>query len=317
MYDFLDNEGIEYLVMEVSSQGISEGRVLGLEFDVIAYTNITQDHLDYHKTMDNYAHVKSDLLYYSKPTTTLILNKEMEYFDLLKGKSLLKTYTFSTKGNSATINSKIINKSLNGMEFEIDGLIAFTKLIGDFNLDNLTLVYSILKALGFKKELILGFFETITPVRGRMNVYKLNDRFIIIDYAHTPDGVSQVLKYMSHVKTGNILTVIGCGGNKDKSKRSIMGSITTSISDHVIFTSDNSRAEEFSDIVNDITKDLKCSNFEVIKSRSEAIDKAISVSSCGDIICILGKGAEEYIIEKEIIPFSDILYIESFGGVKL
>ncbi len=315
LYDFLDHDDIDYLVMEVSSEGIAKGRVLGIDFDIIAFTNITQDHLDYHKTIDNYAHAKAELIHYASDDAILVLNDEMNYYSYLKSKSLLKLFTYG-KTESADFFGVIEERNVNQMMLSINDNKIITNLIGDFNLDNILLVYSILSILKFSSDKIIDFIKTIKPIKGRMNVFKLNKKYILIDFAHTPDGVEKVLDYVNKIKKGKVITVIGCGGNKDKIKRPLIGNIVTNKSDYAIFTSDNSRNEEFVSIINDIIKDLKVSNFEVIKSRMQAINEALLIAEDDDIICILGKGAEEYIIEKEIIPFSDIDYIEKLGGIK-
>ena len=150
-----------------------------------------------------------------------------------------------------------------------------------------------------------------------MNLYKLNDFYILVDFAHTPDGVFRVLEDIRKLDYKKIITIIGCGGNKDKEKRPIIGNFATKYSDYVIFTEDNSRNELIENIVQDMVKEVKTDNYEIIYNRPDAINKALSIASENEIILLLGKGSEEYIIKDEIIKHSDIDYIEGKGAIRI
>lgn len=314
----------DYVVMEASSQGICEGRLLGIEFNIICFTNITQDHLDYHHTMDNYAHAKARLIEGLNENAVLILNEEMAYYNVLKELSIchLMTYSKNAFSNNATIVGRLITRESNAMTvaiWENSKVFEMTcRLVGDFNLENILASYLIITALGYKRENIIAFFPSFTPVRGRMNVYKLRtdekELTIVVDYAHTPEGLKQVIEYYTKIKNKNLRTIIGCGGERDHDKRPIMGMIATKLSDYTYFTEDNSRSESVVDIIDDICQGAYNKNYETIYMRENAIEKAISDANDQDIILLLGKGAEEYIVGTEKRKFSDLEYIEKRGG---
>ena len=319
IYELMFEKKYEYVIMEASSQGIEEGRLLGLLFDVVCFTNITQDHLDYHKTMDNYVHSKSKIIYSLKENGTLILNYDMAYFNYLKKISLKNTITYSLYNKEAdyymeNFKSKIfkINSSIDNESNYIE-----TNLIGSFNLENLLAAYCIFKSLNLNVLKFTKNTQFIKHVKGRMNLYKMNDFYVLIDFAHTPDGVYRVLNDFSTMNYNKIITVIGCGGCKDKEKRHIIGNYATKYSDYVIFTEDNSRSELIEDIVKDIIIDVKTDNYEIIYDRVFAIEKALLIAKKDDIILILGKGSEEFIVKNEIIKHSDIDFIENKGAIRL
>ena len=319
IYKLMTEYKYDYLIMEASSQGIEEGRLLGLEFDVVCFTNITHDHLDYHKTLDNYVNSKSKIIYSLKENGILLLNYEMNYYNYLKKLSLVKTYSYSVYNEDATFfckkisdTSYVFTSQLLKYELEFK-----TKLLGSFNIENLLASFSIYKLLTGLDLSFVYFIDRLKMVKGRMNLYKLNDINILIDFAHTPDGVYRVLEDINKMNYQNIITVIGCGGNKDKEKRPIIGNIVTSYSDYVIFTEDNSRTELIENIISDIVKEIKTDNYEIIYDRKNAIDKAISISKANDIILLLGKGSEEYIERDEFIVHSDIDYIENKGAIRI
>ncbi len=321
IYEMMFEYPYKYLIMEASSQGISESRLLGLKYQVVCFTNISQDHLDYHHTLDNYAFAKARIIYDLVADGTLILNKDMNYFDRLKTLSLAKTITYSSSLNDANISGEIIEKTIKGMLLKIktkhNEYICKTKLIGGFNLDNVLASIAILWSLGLNKEEVVKNFMKIEAVKGRMNVYKIAKKTVVIDFAHTPDGLHKVLTYFNELKSGKIITVIGCGGMRDQSKRAIMGKIACDLSDCVIFTEDNSRDEDVKQIIAQMVSNVNTNNYMIEISRKLAINKALDEAADNDIICILGKGSESKIIAKNITPFSDIDYIKSLGGKKL
>ena len=292
------NNNYEYVVMEVSSQGLAMGRVNTLLFDYVIFSNLTQDHLDYHKTMNNYLKEKVKLFSMTR-NSYAIINNDSEYskYFLLNNKNI--TYG---KSNSDYVISDI-KMDMNGSYFKLNGEEYYTKLIGEYNIYNVCVVIILLKLLNISnKELI----ENLDYPDGRMNIIKYNGNYIIIDYAHTPDAVCKVLDTVSTLEHNKIITLIGCGGNRDKSKRSIMGEIATDHSDFVMFTSDNPRNEDPNDIIKDIVKGVYRSNYEICVNRKKAIIKCVQMLSKNDILLLLGKGHENYqIIGNKKFPFSD------------
>ena len=292
------NNDIEYIVMEVSSQGLSYNRVDGIKFDYAVFTNLTRDHLDYHKSMDNYLKAKQKLFKKLKKNGISIINKDDPYY---KNFIYKKTITYGIMGDYK-IND--IKNDINGCTFKLNNNKYKMNLIGNYNVYNMTVVIIILKLLKIKEEKIESIIKKLKSAPGRMDMIKYNTNRIIIDYAHTPDAVDKVL---SSIKCkGKIITIIGCGGNRDKSKRDIMGSVATKKSDYVIFTSDNPRYENEIDIIKDMIQKLDTFNFEIEVNREKAIIKGIQMLKKGDILLVLGKGHETYQEIKGVkYPFND------------
>ena len=291
----VDNN-IEYVVMEVSSQGLDMGRVDTLEFTYAIFSNLTQDHLDYHGALEKYALAKQKLF---KHTKYAIVNSDDEFSDyfLLDNENI-------TYGISGDYKISDIKCSLDGSYFKLNDEEYFTKLIGEYNVYNMSVVIIILKLLDIDN--IKDITRELDSPNGRMDIIKYNDNNIVIDYAHTPDAVEKIIKEVSKIKHNNIITLIGCGGNRDKTKRPIMGNIATSLSDYVIFTSDNPRFEDPKKILSDITCKLDKSNYKIITNRKKAIKNAIQMLTKNDILLLLGKGHEEYqIIKNKVKKFSD------------
>lgn len=287
--------GIEYFVMEVSSHALAKERIYGLEFDEVAFTNLTQDHLDYHKTLENYANAKRKLFTKTRNDKIAIINGDDPYhqhFMLPENNNI----TISNKYGDVKI--KEINFSHLGTTFKFSYLDkqyeTSLNMVGRYNIYNYLISLLLINKLGFKIEEILLLNNELKAPAGRMELIKDNTNSIFVDYAHTPDAVENVIKSAQEFKSGRIITIIGCGGNRDPLKRPIMGKIAVDNSDHVIFTSDNPRKEEPEDILNDITANLTNDNFEVIVDRRKAIIKGIDLLDDRDILLILGKGHEDY-----------------------
>lgn len=306
MYEMLlecKEKGCEYVVLEASSHALEQNRLKGLLFDYAIFTNLTIDHLDYHKTMESYAKSKQKLLSMLKQNGKVIVNVDSEYKDyfILKDKTI--TYGINDsdyKISNISIKKENTNFKINDEEFK-------TKLIGEFNIYNMTVCIILMKLLNLKNIIF-----DLEPPKGRMEKIKYNDNLIIIDYAHTPDAVENVLKTVKQLNYDNIYTIIGCGGNRDKSKRKIMGEISTELSNYVIFTSDNPRNEEPISILNDMTSSLKNNNYAIIENRESAIIRGIQLMQKSDILLVLGKGHEEYQIIGNIkYDFSDELIIRN------
>ena len=218
----------EYVVMEVSSQGIAMGRINTLIFDYAIFTNLTQDHLDYHKTMEAYLEEKQKLFSNIKEEGIAIINND----DLYKDYFLINNKNITYGKNNSDYNIKIENITFNGTYFKLNNKSYFTKLVGVYNIYNISSVIILLELLNVDN--IDDIIKELNPPKGRLELIKYKDNNIIIDYAHTPDAVFKVINEVSKIKHNRIITIIGCGGNRDKSKRKIMGEIATSNSSFVI-----------------------------------------------------------------------------------
>ena len=291
-------ENVKYVVMEVSSQGLYYNRVDGLKFDYAVFTNLTIEHLDFHKTMDNYLKEKMKLFSNLKEDGISIINSDDQYY---KNFITDKCITYGVLGDYKIRN---INYNINNSSFTVNNIKYKTSLIGEYNIYNLCVVIIILKKLGISDDKIYNTILNLSSAPGRMDKIKYKDSIIIIDYAHTPDAVEKVLKTLKD--KGRITTIIGCGGNRDKSKRKIMGSIASKNSDYVIFTSDNPRYEESEDIIIDMIQNVDSFNYEIEINRENAIIKGIQRLKKNDILLILGKGHENYQEIKGVkYPFND------------
>ena len=307
LYEAKEN-GCTHVVMEVSSHSLEEERIAGLKFTTTAFTNLTQDHLDFHKTMENYLNAKLKIFNYLKENGTMIVNNDDSYASHF----INNNFNIITLGYKDDSNIKIteahytpidtiINFSFNGKDESIK-----TNLTSKFNVYNYLTCYAILKTLNINDEDIVRVTKEVYPPKGRCEIIKANNGFAVIDYAHTPDAVEKVINSFIELKKNKIITIVGCGGDRDPLKRPIMGDIACKLSDHVIFTNDNPRTEDPQNIMNDITKNLTYNNFEIIFDRKEAIYKGISIMDQDDILLILGKGHEDYqIIGREKIHFDD------------
>ena len=293
------DDNYEYVAMEVSSQGLSMGRVNTLVFDYVIFSNLTHDHLDYHKSMENYV-LEKQKLFTMTNNSIAIINSDDKYrnYFLLDNKNI----TYGKTNSDYNINN--VKITLDGTSFKLNEEEYFTNLIGEYNIYNLSIVIIILKCLNI--ENIKDIIKKLNAPNGRMDIIKYNDNNIIIDYAHTPDAVEKIIKEVSKINHNKIITIIGCGGNRDKTKRPIMGEIATTYSDYVIFTSDNPRFENPRKILKDITCKLDKKNYKIITKRKKAIKRGIQMLSKNDILLLLGKGHEGYqIIKNKKYPFID------------
>ena len=267
--------GCKYIVMEVSSHSLEEERIAGIKFDVTAFTNLTQDHLDYHKTMDNYLNAKLKIFNYLKDDGVMIVNNDDPYANnFINDKSVTLGYKEDSNLRIMNANYTPLNTTI---DFTKDGkeYSVVTNLTSKFNVYNYLTCYYILNKLGIDDEKIIETTKDIYPPKGRCEIIKVNKGVAVIDYAHTPDAVEKVINSFNELKQNRLITIIGCGGDRDRTKRPIMGDTACKLSDYVIFTSDNPRTEDPNQIMNDIVKDLKYDNYEIIFDRIEAIHKAI------------------------------------------
>ena len=300
-------KNIKYLIMEVSSHGLDIGRVNMLRFEVGIFTNLTLDHLDYHKTMENYYLAKRKLFDLVKDKKNSIINIDDEY-----GKRYLEyTNGISYGIGQGDIQGEIKQITREGQEvtikiFEKEYKINL-RLLGRYNLSNLLGAIGAVKTLGLSDEEIISKIPLIHGAPGRFEPVKIDRDFtVIVDYAHTGDALENILKSINEFKANRVITVFGCGGDRDKTKRPIMGGIAEKYSDIVIVTSDNPRTEDPEEIIKDIAVGLTKENHTVEIHREKAIEKAISLAEKNDIILIAGKGHENYqVIGREKIHFDD------------
>ena len=301
LFALMKAEGCKYVIMEVSSHALDQCRVYNLNFEVAMFTNLTQDHLDYHITMDNYLEAKKKLFHMCK---TAVINSDDEYAERLMEGLTCNIVTYSTGCNS-TYSANGINYKPASVEYELvsDNSINHmrVKTGGRFTVYNSMCAAVCALSIGIPIETVTSAIESLGGVKGRAEVVPCDRDFtIIIDYAHTPDGLKNILSTFKECKRNRLIAVFGCGGDRDKTKRPIMGSIAVHNADYVIVTSDNPRTEEPMAIINDILVGTEGSNTpcKVIENRIEAIKFAVSIAQKDDIIVLAGKGHETYQILK-------------------
>ena len=310
------DDGVNYVVMEVSSHALSYERIYGLHLDIAAFTNLTEDHLDYHKTMENYLNEKLKIVNYLTSDGKLIVNGDDAYstrFISKYGKG--KTIGYQ-KGFDYVIKSALITPAETKILFTHDNkdYTVTTNLTSKFNVYNYLTSLAIVHDCGYSIAEIIAKTCEIKPPKGRCETHKVNKGYAVIDYAHTPDAVEKVITAYNELKTGKVITIVGCGGDRDPIKRPIMGDIATRLSDYVIFSSDNPRTEDPKKIMDDILKGVKTNNYEVELDRRAAIKKGIEMLKPEDILLILGKGHEDYqIIGRTKIHLDDAEEVENWN----
>ncbi|MGN1323937.1 MAG: UDP-N-acetylmuramoyl-L-alanyl-D-glutamate--2,6-diaminopimelate ligase [Bacilli bacterium] len=310
LYDmFLDcyDKNVEVIVMEVSSHALELGRVLDLEFDVVAFTNLTQDHLDVHGSFENYLNAKQKLFKMVKNDGVAIVNIDDSYGDKFLFESNfnvtygIKPATYQILDYDLKINKTKFTLKVSNNSYDIT-----LPIPGKYNMYNFLVALISAVSLGYDIEDVLKKIDLIKTPKGRFDIINYNSNVIVVDYAHTPDAVLNILKSVLEYREGKVYTIIGCGGDRDRTKRPIMGDIATTYSDYVIFTNDNPRCEDEKQIMDDIVCNLDRNNYEIIYDRKLAIEKGISLLKEKDILLILGKGHEDYqIIGKEKTHFDD------------
>ena len=291
-------KNVRYCFMEVSSHGIDQNRIKGLDFKGGIYTNLTHDHLDYHKTFESYRDVKKTFFdQLGKYSFALTNNDDKNGMVMLQNTTADK-YTYSLNSIS-DFKARILESSFEGMLLKTNNSEFWSKLVGRFNAYNILSVYSVGSILGLPKEELLKGLSDLDAVVGRFQFYKKNKITAIVDYAHTPDALENILRSINEIKTAdnNLITVVGCGGNRDKTKRPVMGDIASSLSSRVIFTSDNPRNEDPDLIIKEMISGVKLSNSNKtisISNRKEAIKAACQFAQSNDIILVAGKGHEAF-----------------------
>ena len=306
---------VDSVIMEVSSHALALDKVEGLEFKIGVFTNITPEHLDFHNNMDNYLKEKTKLFSLSNWG---IINNDSEFAHHIISNSTCKILTYSIDKES-DLKASNISYSYNGISFEIEydskKESFFVPLIGKFSLYNALATIGVALSMDIQVDDIRQGLKNIKQVPGRIQrVHNDKGIYSIVDYAHTPDGLENVINSIKEIVSGKLITVFGCGGDRDKTKRPIMGEIAGDLSDYCIITSDNPRSENPESIINEIEVGIKRTSceYEKVVDREVAISLAIDKASKGDAVLVCGKGHEKYQIFKDItIDFDDCLIIEN------
>jgi UDP-N-acetylmuramoyl-L-alanyl-D-glutamate--2,6-diaminopimelate ligase len=285
--------------MEVSSHGIHQKRTEGLVFAGAIFTNLSHDHLDYHKTFAEYRDTKKILFDKLPKTAFALTNIDDKNGLVMLQNSKARKFTYALK-SYANYRAQILENQFHGQLLKIDGDEVWSRLIGDFNAYNMLAIYATADLLGLQKLEILRLMSELENVDGRFQYFISKNKITaIVDYAHTPDALKNVLITINALRTGNekVITVVGCGGDRDKSKRPVMGHIATELSNQAIFTSDNPRTESPARIIEEMEEGVEAQNLHkvlAIENREQAIKTACQLAEVNDIILIAGKGHETY-----------------------
>lgn len=313
----MDENGAEFVVMEVSAHAIALNKVDSIMYDVVGITNISQDHLDYFVTMDNYAKAKASL-FSPAHAQKAVVNIDTAYTkNIAKATSIpLKSISMQSDAD-LTVQEQSFDCQHTKAVVTIDGqeYMLSSNLIGEYNLANSLMAIGLCVSLGFSaSEVIKAYNSTEFEILGRMNTVKTPSNYtVIVDFAHTPDGLKQVLSTLKEIKRNRLICVFGCGGNRDTGKRSKMGEVASKLADFVVVTSDNPRYENPEQIIADINRGVNKNKSTSIANREDAINYALSIATAGDIVAILGKGNEQ---TQEINgvkhPYSDFDVVKKF-----
>lgn len=310
LFSMMVKAGCEYCVMEVSSQALAQGRVSGIRFTLGAFTNLTQDHLDYHKTWENYFAAKRRLF---ENCDIAVTNADDEHgLEIVKGFDFDKLVTYAVNTNNASYVAKNVKFKPSGVEYELvcDTIgRCMCPIPGRFSVYNSLCACSCALALGIDFDTVLESISKSQGVKGRIEVVPTGRDFtVIIDYAHSPDGLENIITSLKEIAKGRVVTLFGCGGDRDKTKRPKMGRIAAELSDFCIVTSDNPRSENPSEIIKDILVGMEGINtpYVVVEQRRDAIEYAVKNAHKDDIILLAGKGHETY----QILPTGTIHFDE-------
>jgi len=297
--NLMNEAGVEFCFMEVSSHGIAQKRSLGLSFEGAIFTNLSHDHLDYHKTFAEYRDTKKKLFDGLSPKAFALTNLDDKNGLYMLQNSEARKYTYALK-SFGDYRAQILENQFNGQLLKIEENELWTKLIGHFNAYNILAIYATADLLGLERLEILRLLSELENVDGRFQYFISEQRITaIVDYAHTPDALKNVLNTINTLRTGNenVITVVGCGGDRDKSKRPVMGHIASELSSKAIFTSDNPRSESPEVIIEEMEAGVEPQNTRKILSienRRQAIKTACQLANSNDIILVAGKGHETY-----------------------
>jgi len=316
--DEMNLEGVEFCFMEVSSHGIHQNRTEGLHFKGGIFTNLTHDHLDYHNTFAEYRDVKKSFFDNLSKQAFALVNIDDKNGLVMLQNTKARKFTYALK-TYADYKAQILENQFGGLLLKINESEVWTRLIGNFNAYNLLAIYATADLLGLEKVENLRLLSELESVAGRFQYLISNENITaIVDYAHTPDALKNVLETINSIRTNNeeLITVVGCGGDRDTTKRPKMGHIASALSTKVIFTSDNPRSEVPESIIEDIEKGVEPQNFKKIVSivdRKQAIKTACQMAQPNDIILIAGKGHETYQeIKGQRFDFDDYKIVQEF-----
>jgi len=306
MINEFKTDGAEAIVMEVSSHGLALKRVDEMRFQVVVFTNLSQDHLDFHQTMDRYRAAKMRIFSLLDPGGCAVFNMDDATSHHIKQLGLKRTMTYGME-NKSDVCAEITSDTADGLNLEISyqnhKYRVISKLIGTYNAYNILAAFAAAVALGIARDAIVQGIAKITSIKGRME--RVTDN-IFIDYAHTPLAIENALSSLKRYAQGKLLVVFGCGGDRDKDKRPKMAAAATSLADFTIITTDNPRREPPGRIIEDIIKGVTTEQYEVIEDRRTAIKQAITKKQAEDILLIAGKGHEDYqIIGNRVLKFDD------------
>lgn len=319
--EFVKND-LSYATMEISSEALYRNRTNTLELDIAVLTNITEDHLNVHKTMDNYIESKKKIFSLLKPNGVAIINRDDKNYDKIIDGVNCKKITFGKNKESNIVISNIKEEeSLTyfDISYENNTYEIKSHLTGEYNVYNLTSAIASLLVLDFNIEDIIKSIDNIEKVYGRSEFLNYGQNYkIVLDYAHTPNGLDSILSYLNKIKKGKIITVTGSAGGREKEKRGRMGSIVLSKSDFVIFTMDDPRNEKVIDIVKDMISESSNDNYEIIEDREKAIFEAFNIAEENDIVLIAGKGRDNYMaIGDEKVEYCDYDVIYKYFNLGL
>ncbi|MFL1013051.1 UDP-N-acetylmuramoyl-L-alanyl-D-glutamate--2,6-diaminopimelate ligase [Flavisericum labens] len=310
--------GVEFCFMEVSSHGIHQFRTEGLQFEGGIFTNLSHDHLDYHKTFAEYRDVKKKFFDGLSSKAFALVNVDDKNGLVMLQNTKARKYTYALK-QYADYKSQILENQFGGLLLKVNDSEVWTRLIGNFNAYNVLAIYATAELLGLEKVEVLRLISDLESVSGRFQYIVSNEKITaVVDYAHTPDALKNVLETINSIRTKNeeLITVVGCGGDRDAAKRPKMGHIASTLSTKVIFTSDNPRSEKPEDILKDIEAGIEPQNFKkvlTVEDRKQAIKTACQLAQPNDIILIAGKGHETYQeIKGERFDFDDFKIVQEF-----
>lgn len=314
----MSDEGVEFCFMEVSSHGIHQYRTEGLNFTGGIFTNLTHDHLDYHNTFAEYRDVKKSFFDKLPKTAFSLVNSDDKNGLVMLQNTNSKQYTYALK-TYANYRAQILENQFNGLLLKINDQEVWTRLIGNFNAYNLLAIYGTAELLGLENEEILRLISELESVSGRFEYFVTEGKItVIIDYAHTPDALKNVIETINSIRTKNesLITVVGCGGDRDKTKRPKMAHIASALSSKAVFTSDNPRSEDPQVILSEMEEGVAPQNFKktlTIVDRKQAIKTACQLAEPNDIILVAGKGHETYQEVKGVrTNFDDYKIVEEF-----
>ena len=318
----LVDSGCRYLSMETSSESFYRNRLENLEFEIGIMTNITEDHLNIHKTIENYVNCKKELLTKIKPNGYAILNTDDSHFEECKEKVKSNLLTYGKKTSTLQIIDVKVDseKTFITLRYMNKDYQLVSPLLGEFNVYNLCAAILVFIALGYNMEEIIPRIERINPPAGRVQFLNYGQDYkIVLDYAHTPDAFLKIFPLLKTLKQNNrIITVTGSAGGREKEKRGPMGNIVLENSEHVIFTMDDPRTESVDEIIDDLVSETTNQNYERVLDRKQAIYKAFEMANKGDIIFIAGKGTDNYMaLGNEYVPYSDLETIEEYFKEKV